>query len=330
MNIYELAREAGVSIATVSRVINGKAVVSQKTREKVEAAMKKFDYTPSEIARGLVVNSMRTVGVMTIDIRDVYYANVAYTVEQELSKLGYTVILCNTGESTKEKIKYMNILRQKKVDGIILVGSVFKDESLDRSISLIAEKTPVVMINGFVKSDNVYSVICDDKSGIISAVDHLYASGRRRMIYLQDVDSFSGRAKVDGFKEGIAKNGLDTVSNIIIKVEKGLEAGYEGVQLLKDSGILFDAIVCGDDLTAVGAVKYLQDNNIKIPEEVAVTGYNNSILSRCCIPSLTTVNGRMVEMAKQAVEVFSKVMDGEKIPADNCISPELMKRKSSQ
>lgn len=328
MNIYDIAREAGVSIATISRVINGKDVVSQKTREKVEEILKKYNYTPNEIARGLVMNSIRTVGVMTIDIRDVYYANVAYTVEQELSRHGYNVILCNTGEDTKEKIKYMKTLMQKKVDGIILVGSVFKDASLDSYISDIAEKVPVVMINGYVDSKNVYSVICDDAYGISAVVDYLAGKGRRALVYLQDTDTYSSRSKVEGFKAGLDRNNLNMSENTLINVKKGLDGGYEGIRSLIERKHNFDAVVCGDDITAIGAIKCLKQQGIHIPGEVAVTGFDNSVLALCCDPALTSVDSWMTDMGKHAVEIFSKVMEGEKVRAKMVIKPKLIYRES--
>ena len=114
MNIYDVAKEAGVSIATISRVLNDPSLVSEKTRKKVEEVLLKHNYTPNAIARGLVVKSMKTIGMLTIDIRDVYYANVAYTMEHELSKNGYNVILCNTGGDVEEKAKYIKILAEKR------------------------------------------------------------------------------------------------------------------------------------------------------------------------------------------------------------------------
>jgi DNA-binding LacI/PurR family transcriptional regulator len=328
MNIYDMAKEAGVSIATISRVINRKSVVSNKTREKVEGILKKYNYAPSEIARGLVVNSMRTVGVMAMDIRDVYYANVAYTVEQELSKLGYNVILCNTGEDSKEKIKYMKTLMQKKVDGIIFVGSVFKGESLDRFISGIAGKIPVVMINGILESDNVYSVLCDDKLGTSLAVDHMAGHGRNSLVYLQDADSYSARSKVEGFKWGMQKHNKAVGDYNIIRVKKGFNGGYEGIDMLLSKGCSFDGVVCGDDMTAVGVLKSLKRHNIKVPEEVAVTGFNNSVLALCSEPSLTSVDSMIEEMGRNAVRIFSMVMDGEEVQSVTVIKPVLCERES--
>ncbi len=328
MNIYDMAREAGVSIATISRVINGKDTVSPKTRSRVEAVLKKYNYAPSEIARGLVVNSIRTVGVMTADIRDVYYAHVSYRVEQELSKLGYNVILCNTGEDTKEKIKYMQTILQKKVDGIILVGSVFRDAGLDSYIAEAAERVPVVMINGHADSRNVYSVICDDAFGTASVVDYMVGAGRKALVYLRDRHSYSSDLKARGFKAGMKKNGLPFGKYSLIDVKKGLEGGYEGIDRLMEKKCVFDAVICGDDLTAIGAIKALKRQGIKVPEQVAVTGFDNSVLARCSDPSLTSVDSMMEEMGRHAVDIFSRIMEGSKVRNSLVIKPEIIVRDS--
>ena len=120
MNIYDIAKEAGVSIATVSRVLNNKGTVSAATRARVEAILKQNNYTPSAIARGMVSKSMRTVAVLTVDIRVPHYARTAYTIEREFSRRGYEVILCNTGGDRAETLRYLQVVNQKQVDGIVL------------------------------------------------------------------------------------------------------------------------------------------------------------------------------------------------------------------
>lgn len=329
MNIYDVAREAGVSIATVSRVINGKSVVSEKTRKRVEEVLKAHNYSPSEIARGLVVNSIRTVGILTVDIRDIYYATVAYILEQELSALGYTVILCNTGDDNREKVKYLKTLKQKKVDSVILVGSVFKDAGLERSIVEMSEKIPIVMVNGFIEARNIYAVLCDDRAGIQEAVEYLLSQGRKNPIYLQDTVTYSAEAKVDGFRMGMAKQNKAMDPSNLIKVEKGLDGAQEGIERAIEKGVSFDAVVCGDDITAVGVINALARRGIRVPEEVAVVGFNNSILARCCQPAITSVDSRMEDMGKRAVDLFHKVMAGEKMPARMVLQPRLHIREST-
>jgi len=125
MNIYDIAREAGVSIATVSRVLNHKDTVRADTRAKVEKVLKRCNYAPSAIAQGMVSKSLHTVAVLTVDIRDSHYARTAYTIEREFGRRGYEVILCNTGGDRAETLRTLQAVAQKQVDGLILVGSIF-------------------------------------------------------------------------------------------------------------------------------------------------------------------------------------------------------------
>ena len=329
MNIYDIAREAGVSIATVSRVINNNSQVKENTRKKVEEILEKHNYTPNAIARGLVVKSMKTVGVLTIDIRDTYYANVAYTIEHEFSKLGFNVILCNTGGDAQEKIKYMKMLAEKKVDGLILVGSVFKDRKLDKAISDISGKMPIVMVNGFVEAPNIYSIFCDDSYGVSLCVDYLFRKGNKDIIYLQDAETYSAQSKSEGFRQGMKNNGLSLLPYSILRVERGLKGGAQAVEQLLDSGHAFTALIAGEDITAVGAMKKLKELGIDVPGQVSVIGFNNSIISQCCDPDLTSVDNKMESTGIGAVRILNDVLEGRNVASKTVITPDLVVRKST-
>ena len=170
MNIYDIAKEAGVSISTVSRVMNHKGNVNPETRKKVEEILEKNNYTPSAIARGMVSKSMKTVSVLTVDIRVPHYARTAYTIEREFSRRGYEVSLCNTGGELEETIKYLRTAREKKTDGIVLVGSVFNTLCKNAEISGLLQNIPVVLANGKLELPNSYSVLVDDRDGVSLAV----------------------------------------------------------------------------------------------------------------------------------------------------------------
>ena len=152
MNIYDVSKKAGVSIATVSRVLNGNANVSDKTKNKVLVAMKELDYTPNIFARGLGLNTMKTIGIMCSDSSDTYLANAVYYLEQELRRHNYDSILCCTGQDSETKKKYLDLLISKRVDGIILAGSQFvlnQPGSDNRYILNAAKEVPIVLANGF-------------------------------------------------------------------------------------------------------------------------------------------------------------------------------------
>ncbi|WP_341465690.1 LacI family DNA-binding transcriptional regulator [Clostridium pasteurianum] len=195
MNIYDIAKEAGVSITTVSRVLNNKENISKKTKEKVQSILNKYNYTPNAIARGLVAKSMKSIGVVTTDITDIHHGNTAYIIEREFNKIGYNVILCNTGGKTMESINYIKMLSERNIDGIILMGSVFNDDDIKSSMASYINNIPMVIINGFLNIENTHSILVDDAYGISLCVDHLINSGHRDIVYVKDQNTYSANQK---------------------------------------------------------------------------------------------------------------------------------------
>ena len=296
-NIYDIAKSANVSTATVSRIINNSGKVSDATKERVLKVMNELNYHPNAFARGMVTNSMKTIGVLAVDIRDTYYANVTYTIEQHLRKNGYNAILCNTGNELKNKKMYIDMLMSKKIDGLILVGSVFKDKKLDNYIINVSKSIPVTIINGYIKSENIFCVMNDDEQGVRDAVKYLIEKGKKKIVFFKDADSYSAVKKARGAK-----------GYPVILVEKGILGGYNGIKnlMLKNNDI--NAIICSEDLTAVGVLKYLTEIN---NSDFIVIGFNNSIFSECTTPSLTSVDSNMTTIGKTAVDIIIKAISKE-------------------
>ncbi len=329
MNIYDIANRAGVSIATVSRVINGSPVVSQKTRDRVNEVMIELKYTPNVFVRGLMVNSMKIIGIMTIDVRDLYYANAIHTIELEMRDKGYDVILCSTSGDINEKKKYLNLLIEKRVDGIILIGSVFKEKSDNRHIIEAAQNVPVVMVNGNVEGENIYSIVCDDAYAIYTTTKYLFDKGHSNIVYIYDVDTFSGYEKLKGFKKIMMDRGIDTRGERIIKTEKGIVGGYKALEKIIEAGTSFSAVVTAEDELAVGAMKKLRELGKRIPEDVAVVGFNNSMLAECTTPELTSVDNKVEEISSKAAKMLMDAMEGKNIPVKTVITPLLIERQTT-
>jgi DNA-binding LacI/PurR family transcriptional regulator len=328
MNIYEIAKKAGVSIATVSRVINNSPNVKQETKERVEAVLREYSYTPNAIARSLVTKATHTIGVLTSDVRDSYYANAIYTIEQKFRELGYNVILCNTGLEVGQKKEYLQIMLQKKVDGIILVGSVFKEKTNNRHIYDVAVHVPVVMLNSYLPGDNIYSIVCDDERAILDVVELLNWKGHQDIVYMYDVESFSGIAKIEGFKKGMKKNNLTFDNSNMIKVHQGIQGGYEGVERLESQRKRYTAILTSEDIIAVGVLKKLREMGKKVPHDVAVFGFNNSQYALCTVPELSTVDNKVNDMALGAVQILYDVLQGKQVTSKITVTPELVIRGS--
>jgi LacI family transcriptional regulator len=328
MNIYDIAREAGVSITTVSRVINNKQNISAKTRVNVENILKKHDYTPNAFARGLMSSSIKTIGVMTVDIRKQHYAHTAFTIEQEFSKLGYNVILCNTGGKTAESINYFKMLIEKKVDGIILIGSIFNDQQVKKYVAKHVKDLPIVLANGHLDVSNSYSVLVDDFHGIYRCVEHLKQKRHTKIVYVKDLETYSAERKKEGFISAMNQHGLMFNDMSIIEAVHGLAGGYEAVEKLIASGKEFSAIIFGEDITAVGGIKKLKEIGRRVPEDVAVTGFDNSIFAKCCEPELTSVDNKVEVVASLSVTMLHDLIEKKSV-SSIMIQPDLIIRQST-
>lgn len=329
MNIYDIAKEAGVSISTVSRVLNNKGNVNENTRKKVEEVLQKNNYTPSAIARGMVSKSMRTVAVLTVDIRVPHYARTAYTIEREFSRRGYEVTLCNTGGELEETEKYLRTVVEKKVDGIVLVGSVFNTLCRTPEIEALLKTTPVVLANGKLDLPNSYSVLVDDRYGVSLAVKHLVERGHRDIYYLKDMDTVSARLKCEGFLNGMKMEGLEGTRRHVLETETSIAGGMKAVEKLLQSGRKFTAIVCGEDITAAGAVKALLRAGLRVPEDVAVTGFNNSEYARICEPELTTIDNKPELVAMFSVQLLTSLIEKTDAYSSCTIQPELVQGQTT-
>ena len=326
MKMSDIAKLAGVSVATVSRVLNEPEKVKPDTREKIAQLLAENNFIANAVARGLAVNSMKTIGVLTVDIRDLYFSSVTYTIERKFTELGYNVLLSNTGGEFGEKEKYLRIMLENQVDGLILVGSVFKEQTGNKHILAASEKVPVVMVNSLLEGDNVYSIVCDDVQGVREAVRYLIKNGRHEICYFNDRKSFSALAKIQGFKEEMAHHGLE---GEIVEIPRSLEGGQAGVKKIMAKQLKITAIITGEDLTAIGAIKGLYELGYQVPGDIAVIGYNNSVLAEVSTPTLTSVDNMAEAMANSAVQVLYHVLQGEQVSKKVMLAPALFVREST-
>lgn len=328
--IYDISKKSGVSIATVSRVLNNKKGVSEKTRQKVLAVMEEIGYTPNAFARGLGLNTIKTVGIMCMDVSDIYLASAVSTLERELRHKGYDSLLCCTGANAEDKRSYLQVLLSKRVDAIILVGSHFISGGDSGYIIEAARQVPIILINGYIKGENIYCMLTDDFGLVRDAVSQLINGGHRRILYVYDTTTYSGRQKMDGYKTALTQAGIPIEEELILFCKKNLEESQEKIGQLLDQGVGFDAVVCAEDEQGVAAVKAAIERGIPIPERMEVIGYNNSILSRCSEPGLTSIDNRVEASCMTAINTLFGVFEGKDFPDRILISGELVKRSSTK
>lgn len=329
ITIYEIAQQAGVSISTVSRVVNNKDNVNAKTRKRVLKILEKNNYNPNEAARGLVTNSSRMIGILLTDIRTTHHTEGIYYIQQELEEYGYCFLIMNTGREDSEKARYIKLLSQRRVEGAILVGSTFQNEMVKEAISTYLPSIPVFLANGYLDLPNCYGVIADEKQGVIQCMQYFSNLGKRRPVFLVDYATPSNKTKMEGFSEGCAKYFSSCISPILIESGTDFDSYYQTtIKLIKEMPEI-DAIITSEDSIAAGVLKALHDLKIAVPDQVAIIGINNSSLTEMTSPTLTSLDNMLLDLSITIAQNLSAVLQGRPVAKKVMIYSKIVRREST-
>lgn len=331
MTIYDISEKAGVSIATVSRVLNGNTNVKPKTKKRVMDVIEEYGYTPNAFARGLGLNTMNTIGILCADSSDLYLAKAVYYIEQFLRENDYNSILCCTGYDIESKKASLDLLLSKRVDSVIMVGSNFISNQPEENkyIHDAAQQVPIMLLNADFDYPNVYCTLCDDYKAMFEATQILINSGLNKVLYLYNSQSYSGLKKLSGYQAAMLQDNLEFKREYMQFYQgerENIEAIADFLTELADSGLSFNSVVASDDILAMGAMKYSRRKKLRIPDEFAIIGYNNSLLTSCCEPPLTSVDNRLQTLCNQLVKTLMGVLSGNEMPQKVIFSGELIKR----
>ncbi len=292
VNIKVVAKEAGVSISTVSRVVNGNTSVREDLRNKVLEVVEKTGYRSNFLARGLKGLPTRTIGLVIPDIENPFFPAMVRGVQDVANRNGYAIFLCNTDGDMKLEEGQYNLLLEKKVDGILLVSS-----SQDIPFLEIASSIPIVLLDRYTQSSNFSYVVVDHTYGINIAIKHLRNIGRLRIAFIGSKPITSGAR--ERFQAFLVNHQRDpNLKSRILFGKYTQESGAEMAEKLLNSGEKFDSIVCGNDLIAYGVIDVLQNHGIKIPEDVSVVGYDDIPSSAYRSPKLTTIHQPIYELGQ--------------------------------
>mgnify|MGYP002708024597 FL=1 len=331
MTIYDISEKAGVSIATVSRVLNGSTNVSEKTKKKVLDVINQYEYTPNAFARGLGLNTMKTIGVMCADSSDLYLAKAVYYIEQKLRANGYDSILCCTGYDLDTKKKSMDLLISKKVDSIILVGSnfIYEKEDDNKCICDAAAQVPVMLLNASYDAPNVYSIVSDDHTSMYEATRQMIGSGVEDILYFYNSTSYSGKKKLAGYRAAMEEAGLlksGSLMQLFTGSHEDIHAMGEHLMKVHNKGLAFDGVIAADDNLALGAMKYALAANLSVPKDLSIIGYNNSMLTACCNPELTSIDNKLETLCQHLITTLMGLLGGNEMPKKTLFSGEIVRR----
>lgn len=310
-NIKDVARQAGVSITTVSRVINNIEPVNPDTRLTVERAMEELNYVPNQLARGMRTKRTQTIGIVIPEFTNSFYHELFQHIEEQAALVGYTVLVCSTGERRSQDIDQIRDLISRRIDGIILC-TYRGDRKMLTYLEEVAKDIPVIFLDNLGHDYGVHTIYTDGFSAIKDMVFHLEELGHKNIGFIRGLEQYSvANDRYAGFKLGMEKKGLAIDKDYIFEGDYSIESGYRAARhFFHHSKGLPDAIIGASDLMAIGAMNYLLSKGINIPRDVAIGGYDDISLARLLVPPLTTTAQPIEEIAKQAMDLIIRGKDG--------------------
>lgn len=331
MNIYDIAKKANVSIATVSRVINKSSNVTEKTRLKVEKVIADYGYKPSDLARGLATKSSKTIGVIIPDIRNSFHGEIAFLIEQKLNAMGFASIISNSTDSISRKEMYIEMMYQKGVDGIILVGSEFGSDVMSDMFEKISNKIPIVVINGTIGKKSNY-VICDEKKGMKEAFEFLKKKGYQHPIYVSEKSAVCTRASIskeNGYRYAISEVYPENGAGEIYKVDNKRESYEKLVDIVLMSDGKIDSIQFENDSIAIKFMNRALKKGLEIPKKVAIIGFDNIIDTNYMIYSISTIDHKVEEMCEKGVKLLKNLIEGKDVERNIVVAPTFISKETT-
>ncbi|MBI5955724.1 MAG: LacI family DNA-binding transcriptional regulator [Chloroflexi bacterium] len=326
VTIVDVARKAGVSTATVSRVLHKSPKVDATTRARVRETLEELGYSPNIPARSLVTKRTRTVGLVITTIADPFFADIVRGVEDVAIENDYGVILCDSNADPEREMATIRLFQEKRVDGIIVASSRVGDLYLGL---LEKTKVPVVLVNNEKTGAYVYSVGTDDVAGGEMATEYLIQLGHRRIGYIAGLaDAKSTYDRLTGYRQALRKHGLPFDSSLLAPGNARPDGGLSGMnQLLTDCPSL-TAVFCYNDLTAIGALKALRIAGKGVPDLVSVMGYDDLLFAAYSEPPLTTIEQRKYDLGAIAMRMLLDLQSGVESVSNNVLEPRLVIRES--
>lgn len=327
--IKDIARIAGVSNATVSRVISNAPNVKKETREKIQKIIEEHNYYPNILARGMRKNKTTSIGLLLADINNPFYAETAKTIIETANSRNYSIILCTTNNDMNQQLKYINLLLQRKVDGFIFASVHWKDPTLQ---TVANSGTPFVLYNRKTsKSDEHSYVVLDNELGAFIAVEHLYKLGHRRIGLISGPNIFStGRERTSGYIKALQKFGIYYDSKISVQGRYSSKRSFDATINLITAKDPPTAIFASNDLMALSVLEAVSSYGLKVPQDIAVVGFDDIEVSSHSLIQLTTVSQEPNVMADIALDSLLKIIDNEypQKPIQLVLKPKLVIRKT--
>lgn len=330
VTIKDIARLAGVSTATVSMVLNHKAShISEGTRERIWKIANENNYVPNLLARSLVTRKTKTLGLVMPDITNPFFPEISRGAEDKAAEAEYSIILCNTDDNPRKEEKYVRMMLEKMVDGIIFTDSANRKPIM---AEIRAKNIPVVMMGREGGPDDRHGrVFVDNYKGALDATQHLIERGYRKIAMISGNTMYNtAQERLEGYRKALHNAGLPYVEERALEGTFRQEWGFGGASWLLGQKIPFDAVFCGNDMIAIGAMKAFKQYGLSIPGDVAVVGYDDVYMARMVDPELTTVSQPMYDIGYTACDMLLRMIEDPKLEEEHiCFEGKLVVRQST-
>jgi LacI family transcriptional regulator len=293
---------AGVSTATVSNALNGTKYVSEDVKEKINNAIQELNYQPNIVAKSLRVQESRIIGLLVSDIANPFFSIVARGIEEELAKSNYSILLCNTESSLEKERKYLNVLIGKRVDGLIVSSA---GNSGDYFRTLDKTGVPIVFLNRCPEFMNSDVIMTNNIKGAYTATEHLIQHGYGKIAIITGPSSIStGKDRLIGYRRALEDYSLTETEQLIKEGQFTIESGYARMKELMEQDTKPDAVFVSNNSMTLGAYKYLKESGIRIPDQVAVVGFDDPEWAEIVEPPITTVKQPAYQLGVQAANLM--------------------------
>ncbi|WP_416435126.1 LacI family DNA-binding transcriptional regulator [Priestia megaterium] len=324
--IYDIAKEAGVSGATVSKVLNNTGRISEKTRNLVLNIAEKLNYQPNLMASALNGKSIFTIGLIVPDLSNPFFALVARKIEDRGHELGYNLVICSSDYIRTKEEKYISLLLNKKVDGIILMSG-FEDISLVKA--LVLQDVPFVVVGRDIPSLDVNVVSIDNFLGGYLATSHLIEQGHTNIGFV-GLDVWSNRERYKGYIKALSENGINVCENTVYAKETSIISGRKITAKLFDSQQNLTAIFACNDLLAVGVLEEARAKGKEVPKDLSIVGFDDTVWAQTSYPKLTTIAQPTDKIGKKVMDLLVlQIEDKINRKQQIILKPELILREST-
>ena len=338
ITIYDIAKEAGVSPSTVSRVLTGNAKVKEDKKVKILSIIKENNFKPNALARSLINKATKTIGFIVPDITNPFFSGVFLEAEKKALSLGYTMILCNSMNDNKMnrtgvESLYLDMLLEKQVDGIVIMGGRANEKKSGteqiEELKAITDKIPVVFINGAMSGVKSYHVAADEVQGMNRLISYLAGQGHKKVGFIGGRKGITSTdIKHEAFIEAVKKGIFESKPEWMIDSNFSVEDGYESMNKLLDCKELPTAVMAVNDFTAIGVINAVMDRGLRVPEDISVTGFDGIYMTDAVRPRITTVSQNYSELGAKAVEIIDKLTLGEKVKRKHIVDTMILIKDS--